>query len=131
MLDWIHELVGNAPWLPAALWVITIIVALGFLLRWIGRTWPKLRRFVKTMDSLVGLPEFIERTDDSVAQLKQQILNSHGDINMRDEITEALDSSKRAEAMLAEVQTKLANDNTRIIELQSRDELGRFTKKEE
>jgi hypothetical protein len=137
MLDWIHELVGDAPWLPAALWVITAVIGLGFLIRWVGRAWPKLRRFVKTMDSLVELPEFMDKTTATLAAQNEQIEQIHHEVNFNNG-SSVKDATSRIESKVdtltttvAEVQSKLANDNTRIIELQSRDELGRFTKKEE
>jgi hypothetical protein len=137
MLDWIHELVGDAPWLPALLWVVSIIVALSFLVRWVGKAWPKLRRFVKTMDSLAQLPEFMDKTTSTLEAQNEQIEQIHHEVHFNNG-SSVKDATSRIEskvdtltATVGEVQSKLANDNTRIIELQSRDELGRFTKKEE
>jgi len=47
------------------------------------KAWPVLRRFVKTVDALGDLPDFMER-------IRHQVENDH-DTNLRDEVTQLLD----------------------------------------
>jgi hypothetical protein len=58
-----------------------------------------------------------------LSAIKHEVLPNNGG-SLRDAVDRHGD-------VLAEVQAKLANDNTRIIDLQDRDSRGRFTKKED
>ncbi len=50
----------------------------------IYKAWPVIRRFVRTIDALGDLPDFMER-------IRHQVENDH-DTNLRDEISQVLDS---------------------------------------
>lgn len=129
MLPWIDALFGDAPWLPALLWVITIVAVVGFGARTIYRLWPIISRFVTTIDSLGKLPQFILETKATLDQqnktlstIKHELFPNSGK-SLRDAVN-------RQAADVSEIKQKLANDNTRIINLQARDEQGRFAPKE-
>lgn len=130
MLSWIDALFGDAPWIPALLWVITIAVVIGFGIRTLYRWWPAISRFVATIDSLGKLPEFIHETTVTLAEqnatlstIKHELFPNSGK-SLRDAVN-------RQAADVNEIKQKLANDNIRISDLQARDEQGRFTPKEQ
>lgn len=98
----------------------------------IYKAWPVVTRFVRTVNALGELPEFItatsdtlERHSDTLATIKHEVLPNNGG-SLRDEVD-------RQGVRLIAVDEKLAADNDRIYELERtipRDQLGRFTKKE-
>lgn len=85
---------------PSWLVPIICILAAGFLLfrvcRAVWRAWPTIKQFVVTVNAITGLPEFMKRTDASIATMRRQIENDHK-TNMRDDITDAQETAKRVE----------------------------------
>ncbi|KRC52120.1 hypothetical protein ASE16_03470 [Leifsonia sp. Root227] len=122
---------GDAwPWLQWVLAVAAVVAFIGGAIKVIPSAWRFVSRFVTTINSLADLPEFIDKTKDtlkaqdaSLASIKHEVLPNNGG-SLRDAVD-------RHGEVLADVQAKLANDNTRIIELQARDAQGRFAKKED
>lgn len=57
----------------SALEVVFWLIAIGGLIAAIVKLWPALRNFVRIVDAVGGLPDFIARTDSSVADLKTKI----------------------------------------------------------
>jgi hypothetical protein len=118
------------PWLQWVLGVAAVVAFVGGAIKVIPGAWRFVSQFVTTINSLADLPEFIDKTkstltaqDDALSAIKHEVLPNNGG-SLRDAVDRHGD-------VLAEVQAKLANDNTRIIELQDRDSRGRFTKKED
>lgn len=56
--DWLQ-------WITAATAILAGVV--GFI-AFVRKTWPVLKRFVLTVNSLQNLPEFMQRTDDTLAK---------------------------------------------------------------
>jgi hypothetical protein len=117
------------PWLQWVLAVAAVVVFVGGAVKYVPILHGALRRFVKTVDSLEVLPDELERqavfreeTNRKLDDLMHEVFPNSGK-SLRDAID-------RQEATLNAVQAKLANDNTRIIELQARDPQGRFKKEE-
>lgn len=59
------------------------------------KAWPVVRRFVRTVDALGDLPDFMER-------IRHQVENDH-DTNLRDEVTQILDLANDTAAKVADV----------------------------
>lgn len=59
------------------------------------KAWPVIRRFVRTVDALGDLPDFMER-------IRHQVENDH-DTNLRDEVTQILDLANDTAGVVAEV----------------------------
>ncbi|MGN6200032.1 hypothetical protein [Humibacter sp.] len=55
------------PWLQWIIAVAAVVAFLGGAIRVIPGAWRAVSRFVTTINSLADLPEFIKRTDDSIA----------------------------------------------------------------
>jgi hypothetical protein len=118
------------PWLQWVLGVAAVVAFVGGAVKLIPAVWRFISRSVTTINSLADLPEFIDATkstlnaqDATLAAIKHEVLPNNGG-SLRDAVD-------RHGSVLAEVQANLANDNTRIIDLQDRDSRGRFTKKED
>lgn len=145
--DWL----GGIDFVQAA-----FIVAVGLAVIWtvVKKLWPALTAIVKLSEMLKATPKFQKETKEMLGRLRAQVENSHN-TNMRDELTEALDLAKKTAAsveglhsridkletndteqagILTDMQSKLGRDHKRITvieETMPRDQLGRFTKKEE
>lgn len=118
------------PWLQWVIGAAAVVAFVAGAVKGVPPIYRFIRRSVKTIDSLSELPEFIDKTretlksqDKALAAIKHEVLPNNGG-SLRDAVD-------KHGAALAEVQAKLANDNTRIIELQARDSQGRFIKKED
>jgi len=113
----------------ALVWIAAAIAAVVG----IRKAWPAISRFVATINALGELPEFIAKTNKTLqaqnallATIKHEVLPNSGG-SMRDAVD-------RQGVALKEVNDKLAKDHVRIEVLEHtipRDELGRFSKKEE
>ena len=113
----------------ALIWIGLVIA----LIVGIRKAWPSLSRFVSTINALAELPEFITKTNKTLqaqnallATIKHEVLPNSGG-SMRDAVD-------RQGVALKEVNDKLAKDHVRIEVLEHtipRDELGRFSKREE
>lgn len=78
------------------------------------KAWPVVRRFVRTVDALGDLPDFMER-------IRHQVENDH-DTNLRDEVTQILDLANDTAEKVAEV-----TDWQRAHEQKSDATLGRIS----
>jgi len=106
--------------------IAVVIVALYVIARLLMRFWPWLRKVIALGDALGQLPTFISETkatlnaqNDLLGTIKHEVLPNHGG-SLRDAVDE--------------VNKKLAKDHDRIELLEHtipRDELGRFSKREE
>lgn len=128
---------GDAwPWLQWVLGVAAVVTFLGAAVRGIPAVWRFVKRFITTVDSLADLPEELvkqrEFRDETKATLADQgsqldVLKHEVFPNSGKSLRDGLD---RVEVAVSEIHAKLANDDTRIVELQNRDSLGRFVKKD-
>lgn len=89
MPEWLAYLLADTSALQLVFWVIAIVGLVGAIVK----LYPALSRTVAVVNSVAGLPEFIERTDKSIEALRHQIENDH-QTNMRDELTEVLETSR-------------------------------------
>lgn len=115
MPDW-HALFGNASAAQVALWIVAIAAVIGLTLK----AWPTVRRFVKTVDALADLPEFIEGTkaqrdlvNAALAEVRHEVLPNNGG-SMRDEQT-------RQSEQLVIILDRLDRDHARISALEDKD----------
>jgi len=118
------------PWLQWVIGAAAVVAFIAGAIKGIPPAWRLISTFVRTINALQDLPEFIDKTretlksqDTALAAIKHEVLPNNGG-SLRDAVD-------RHGVTLNEVQAKLANDNTRIIELQARDSQGRFIKKED
>lgn len=58
----------------AAAWVVGFGLVIGFLVR----GWPKIRAFVKIMDSLGALPQFMTDTTTKIADIHHEVRYNNG-----------------------------------------------------
>jgi hypothetical protein len=84
-----------------ALLILAGVVAVVVFVRTRGWRWLKgfAKAILKTadvIDHVQELPDFITRTDAAVEQMRKQLENSHV-TNLRDDVTEAIDTAKRVE----------------------------------
>ncbi|WP_137843870.1 DUF2746 domain-containing protein [Microbacterium sp. 2FI] len=98
------------PWLVAwaqsislwdlALWTAIVVGLVVFIRkrgwRWIIAFARAILATAEVITSVQGLPDFIARTDQSVGAMRTQLENSHL-TNLRDDVTEAIDTAKRVE----------------------------------
>lgn len=117
MPEWLKFLLADTSALQLVFW----FVAIGALIAVIVKLWPALSQFVSIMNAVTGLPKFIERTDDSIHKLRRQIENDH-DSNLRDELTEALDTTKRLEDTAQRLEEGVAGLYVKVGELAASDE---------
>ena len=101
--------------------VAIVLTACWVLFRLLVRFWPWLKKVIALTEALGALPSFIERTDASIHSLRRQIENDH-DTNLRDELTEALDTTKRLERGVAGLYTKVDELTASDEELRASDE---------
>jgi hypothetical protein len=81
MLFWFQELFKGQPWLPAALWILAILTLLAVVIRGSVKAWPFFKAFVLTVISIQGLPEFMDRTDTTLANQDEKIAEIHHEVN--------------------------------------------------
>lgn len=146
-IAWVDRLFGNSPIAQYILWLVFIIVVLWLTGRIIRRTWAPLRKFITTIDALDELPNFTTETKATLEKLRAQVENSHS-TNLRDELTDALESLEGLHGRLDRVETGVAGLYGKVDALQASDEstaehireieatiprnqLGRYIKKEE
>ena len=101
--EWLVFLLADTSLLQAVFWS----VAIGGLIAILIKLWPSIRNLVKIVDAVAGLPQFIERTDDSIGALRRQVENDHdAEPVMREEITTAKTNAEEAKNIAAEVNMK-------------------------
>lgn len=89
------------PELAAALADMTVLQVLGWLaavgvvVAFAVKAWPWLKGFVRLVEALSDLPEFMER-------IRHQVENDH-DTNLRDEVTQILDSVDDLSGQMAQI----------------------------
>lgn len=71
----------QSPWITWLVTVGLIAGALTALIRFVPPAWKTLRRFTNTIDSLADLPEFITRTDATLAGQNVKIEEIHHEVN--------------------------------------------------
>jgi hypothetical protein len=64
--------------------------------RWLKSFAKAILKTADVIDHVQELPQFIARTDAAVEQMRRQLENSHV-TNLRDDVTEAIDTAKRVE----------------------------------
>lgn len=120
---------GISLW-DALLWIAAAAAVAFFIWKKGWRTVVALARGViasaEVLVSVQGLPAFIERTDQRLDEHTQQLTNSH-DSNLRDDVTESIDLSKKAvhlaeglHGRLDEVERNVAQLAKADIEIQRR-----------
>lgn len=66
--------------LQAALWVLGILGVIAFIVK----GWPWLKRFIRLVDALGQLPDFITRTDKTLLDQDRKIAQIHHEVNYND-----------------------------------------------
>ncbi|HEY0249718.1 MAG TPA: hypothetical protein VGC45_15815 [Gryllotalpicola sp.] len=120
-LKQLEQLFPGAPWLP---WVGAVIAALGLIVlagKLLRDVWQLARRsaaavtkVAETSEALAELPAFtregtafFRKHGPMLDQLAVQILNDHGNVNLREELTAALDAARSADQRSGEAITRL------------------------
>lgn len=81
MLGWLNVLRDVPPALLPLAIVIAAIVVLFLIGRGVYRAWPVIKQFVLTVNAITGLPEFMERTDATLAGQNQKIAEIHHEVH--------------------------------------------------
>ena len=95
--DPIDAALANMSALQVVFWTVATVTLLVFIVK----LWPAISQFVRTVNALVGLPGFMEQTTSTLKDHTSQLANSHS-TNLRDDVTAALESSERTEALVKE-----------------------------
>ena len=90
--DWASVLFGDMAAVEVFLW----IVAVGGLIALAIKLWPVLSRFVRTVNSITQLPEFMDRTDATLKAQDALIKEIHHESMYNDE-TSMKDAVRRTE----------------------------------
>lgn len=116
-LTWLLQIFPDSPWVGpvcAVIVLMAVAVLAGKLLLELGklvrRLWQALARFVTVVETFSDLPDQMQRLDDfatehtpMLRQLADQVLNDHGNVNLRDELTQAKNDSASALELVTEV----------------------------
>lgn len=86
----------------AAAWVIGFLAVVGFLVK----SWPKIRAFVKIMDSLAALPQFMADTTKTLASQDTKIGDIHHEVRYNNG-TSVKDGLDRVEKGVAAINIRL------------------------
>ena len=79
--DWARVLFGDT----SAVEVIGWILAFAVLMTLLVKLWPVLSRFVRTVNSITQLPEFIDRTDATLKAQDALIVEMHHELSYNNE----------------------------------------------
>lgn len=97
--DWLQAWLHTVTLWDLALWLAAAVAAVAF----VKKGWPALKRFaarlsafIRTVDAVVGLPEFIERTDRRIGEIHHETHKNDG--------SSIKDSSDRTELAVARVE---------------------------
>ena len=103
--------------------IVALTAIIGFVV-WVvkKKPWSGLVAFAKAiiqgaqiLDSVKGLPSFIEKTNDRVDRLIQQTENHH-DTNLRDDVSEAIKTIKEVAESVADLHAKTDERFTKVDE---------------
>ena len=101
------------PWLQ---WVIVVAAFLGFfggVIRVVPGLWRGVSRFVSTINALSDLPDFIERTDDSIAKQNAQLDGIFHETH-RNDGSSIKDSTVRLETLIEGIHARLDRVETGV-----------------
>lgn len=72
-LDW-------PTWLASInlLQISIVVLAVGLIIRFLVKFWPWLRKLIRLIDSLGQLPDFITRTDSTIAEIHHEVNYNNG-----------------------------------------------------
>jgi len=91
-------------------WVLVIAVVLAVLVggvRSIPPLWKVVRGLIGLVDALAGLQKFLEKNDPILDELRAQVVNDHGHLNLRSQLDRIERTSKRLEPQITDAVERL------------------------
>lgn len=103
-MNWLLSILDQLPagLVPIAI-VVLVLVLLFVLGRGIFRAWPTIKQFVLTVNAITGLPEFMDRTDATLAGQDQKIAEIHHEVHFNNG-TSVKDAATRTEKAVGRVE---------------------------
>lgn len=106
MAVWLEIVKLTPPWLLPFVIVVAVLVILFLMVRAVVRAWPTIKQFVLTVNAITGLPEFMERTDQKIAEIHHETHKNDG--------SSIKDSSDRTELAVGRVEEGVAGLHERV-----------------
>jgi hypothetical protein len=120
MAVWLEILKLTPPWLLPFVIVTFVLVLLFMLGRGLYRAWPAIKQFVLTVNAITGLPEFMERTDATLAGQDEKIAEIHHEVHFNNG-SSVKDSAVRTEQAVERVEKGVAGLYDEIVILKQAD----------